>query len=425
MALHSSQLGRGGRRDDRRRRLLAEDRSVNLDQPGENPSGNRPVTHQSENYGDAEFLQTQLRLTDMVPRRIVLLVLLPIAGAAAIAGLTMLYVAAPGIFHSPNRWPETAVLGGPGSLSAWFASLLLLMATFYAVVNYTVRRHRTDDYRGRYRAWLWAAFCCFLLATDVAAGLHRGLQEALVVVTGRRIVGDGTIWWLGPAVILMGFVGTRLLIDMWYCRLASAAIVLSAIAYLAALAPFFQVVHLSSEVSDRVLFNDLLLAGHLLLAYSMVLHARFVLMDAEGLLPRPAARRQAKSKDAVKSKIKSNRGETNNLPKRDTAAANTSDDDESDADESEDRWMAVDARGASGRPDSRSSSGVPVLRRVDPPAAASGSAAAQKAVSPSPLSSSPATASDDGKLSKADRKALKKKLLEERVKAEQRKAANW
>ena len=84
MTLHSSQMGRGGHRDDRRRRLLAEDLTANSGQPAQDISGTwphngQPPTHKSENYGDAEFLQTQLRLTDLIPRRLISYLLLLMA----------------------------------------------------------------------------------------------------------------------------------------------------------------------------------------------------------------------------------------------------------------------------------------------------------------------------------------------------------
>jgi hypothetical protein len=444
MTLHSSQLGRGGHRDDRRRRLLAEDRDVSFDPPCETVSGGgargtqgvrgthevgrqrvggRPIAHKSENYGEAEFLQTQLRLTDFVPRRVIFLVLLPLAGMAAIAGLTTLYVAAPRLFHTPSHRPILAVLGGPGSLGNWFSSLLLLMATFYAVVNYTVRRHRMDDYRGRYRVWLWAAACCFLTASDAAASLHQGLQELLVSLTGTRIVGDGSIWWLVPAGLLLGFVGARLLADVWYCRLSSAALVLAAIAYIAALAPFFHVVQQSSDVAEVTLLNGLLLAGHLLLVWSIILHARFVLLDAEGQLSRPAARRQAKSKPAARSTAQPVKAAEADSPELDPAKGDTSGGEEAETEKADDGWVTAHPRPASEYTGAGAS--PPVVRGMNPPSAAPAPTFANKSAVASSGSSVPVSGPDKGKLSKADRKAMKKQLLEERLKAEQRKAANW
>ena len=72
MTLHASSLGRG-HRDDRRRRLLAEDlaASTAAEPVAAFSPQNRPPLHKSENYGDAEFLETQSRLTDLIPRRLV------------------------------------------------------------------------------------------------------------------------------------------------------------------------------------------------------------------------------------------------------------------------------------------------------------------------------------------------------------------
>ena len=235
MTLHSSHISRNGHRDDRRRRLLAEDLSA-----GSGPASDlypprvendRPPDHKSANYGDAEFLQAQLRLTDLVPRRLISHVLLLVVGLAAIGGLVALYVWAPDLL--PGGAPSGSVrltladLGNCGSLGNWFAALLLVTASLLAVIIYTVRRHKVDDYRGHYVIWLWAATGWFIMATDVAASLHQGLQQVMISLTGSRITGDGSIWWVVPASLLVGAIGSRLLIDMWSSRLSSAALILA------------------------------------------------------------------------------------------------------------------------------------------------------------------------------------------------------
>ena len=45
-----------------------------------------------------------------------------------------------------------------------------------AVLIYTLRRHRLDDYGGRYRLWLWAAACWFVMSMDEACTLHEGFK---------------------------------------------------------------------------------------------------------------------------------------------------------------------------------------------------------------------------------------------------------
>jgi hypothetical protein len=381
---------------------MADDRPANLG-PGEDgalgPSSGPAVKHKSEHYGDADFLDSQLVLTDLAPRRWLPAFALPVIGALAIAGLLTLYVAAPRIFKLTDQTPLAAVLGGPGSLSNWLSALILLAASFYAIVNYTIRRHKMNDYHGRYRVWLWAAVCWFLMASDSAASLHQAFQAMLVSLTNARVLGDGSIWWIAPAVLLLGVVCIRLLIDMWPSRTASTAAIFSMIAYLVATLAFFHVVRLPSELSGSLISHGTLMAGHLLLAWSMALHARFVLLDAEGQLPRRLAKPKAKKKKAEKPKSK-----PETTPVRPSSSASEKAQDDNEADESRDKWISVHPPHGGPTPSSAT-----VVKR------------------PGPLATHVATsaASQDARMSKADRKALKKKQIEERLKSEQRRASNW
>ena len=131
------------------------------------------------------------------------------------------------------------------------------------------------------------------MATDVAASLHQCLQQVMISLSGTRIAGDGSIWWVVPALLLVGAIGSRLLVDMRSSRLSSLALMLAAMAYLTALAAFFHGIVLQSEVYQFLLVEGALLGGHLLLALSMGLHARYVILDAEGALPKRVARKKA------------------------------------------------------------------------------------------------------------------------------------
>ena len=102
-------------------------------------------------------------------------------------------------------------IAAKGSLACWFSSLLLLAAAVMAMLVYAVRRHRTDDYQGRYRVWLWAAGCWLLMATDQAASLREAFQAAMIALTGTPLLGDGTLWWVAAYVLIFGAVGSRLL----------------------------------------------------------------------------------------------------------------------------------------------------------------------------------------------------------------------
>ncbi len=422
MTLQSSPMGRGGHRDDRRRRLLAEDLTANSGPPtqdlsGTSPRNGQPPVHKSENYGEAEFLQTQPRLTDLSPRRLITYLLLLKVGLAAIAGLIALYVWTPDLLRDTHR-PAIANLGECGSLGNWFASLLLLTASLLAIIIYSVRRHKVDDYHGHYHVWLWAAACWLLMATDVAASLHQCLQQVMISVSSTRIVGDGSIWWLVPALLLIGAIGSRLFVDMRSSRLSSLALLLAAVAYLTALAAFSHRIAWQSETYQFLLAEGLLLGGHLLLVLSMGLHARYVILDAEGALPKRVARpKAAKRRPASKAEKATDDATGTNATTSGTSdvAAADDDDENSDGDQSGDTWVAVDPPHGNAQP---------VLKRVLPGETPAVSPLSQKIALPAADDSPSGSNSDDSKLSKADRKALKRRLVDERLQRE-RKASNW
>jgi hypothetical protein len=428
MTLHSSALGRAGHRDDRRRRLLAEERTGSADPSAQPATGaadriGSPTPHKSANYGDAEFLETQLRPTDLVPRWLISYFLLLVLGAAAIGGLAALHQwvhEAPGAQHLQLALAE---LGSPGGLGNWLASLILLSASLLAAIVYSVRRHRVDDYHGRYHIWLWAAFCWFVMATDVAASLRQGFQQVMVWATATRILGDGSIWWVAPACLSIGAIVSRLLIDMWSSRLSAFALVLASGSYIVALVASYRGIVMPSETAQLLLVQCLALGGHLLLALSMGLHARHVILDAEGRLPR----REPKKRSKAPSKTRWNPdspAETAEAKDADSDGEADSSDEPNFSEEpaDDDTWVAVDP--PHGGPQ-------PVLKRVAPAAPAAAplarkiEALAGNSSSSTPTTSASGAESNLSKLSKADRKALKKKLLDERLKREQRKASNW
>ncbi len=427
MTLHSSQMSRGGHRDDRRRRLLSEDSTANSGLPVEglaetSPLNDKSSAHKSQNYGDAEFLQTQLRLTDLIPRRLISYLLLFKLGLALIVGLIAFYLWIPDLLHNPQARPAMADLEHCGSLGNWFASLLLLAAGLLATIIYTVRRHKVDDYHGRYHIWLWAAACWFAMATDVAASLRQGFQQVMICVTGTRLWGDGSVWWLAPAFLILGFIGIRLFIDMRSSRLSSGAFVLAATAYLIALVGSFRGITVQSEVSQLLVVQGALLGGHFLLAMSMGLHARYVILDAEGALPRRSAKKKAeKKKKSAEKPRKADRAAAENSKEKVPAAScrsNLADADEAtgetDDEPASDKWVAVDP--PHGGPQ-------PILKRVAPVERPAAAPLSQKVAALASAGSS-ASGTDESKLSKADRKALKKKLLDDRLKRE-RKSSNW
>jgi len=231
-------------------------------------------------------MDQQSRLTDLVPRRLAVFFGLLLVGLAVIAGLEGLYHWMPRLAASATDGRVAAFdLDGEGSLAVWFSSMTLALAGLTAIVVFTVRRHRADDYPGRYRVWLWAAACWFLLSIDETSSLHEGFKEMMVLVTGTRVLGDGSIWWVTVYFFLLGAVGTRLLVDMRECWLSSAAFVATAVCYVVAVVAQLQWILPEMGARGVMVEEGAEMLGNLMLLLAMGLHARHVILDAEGLLP--------------------------------------------------------------------------------------------------------------------------------------------
>ncbi len=236
-------------------------------------------------------MDDQPRVIDLVPTRLAVFLVPLVAGVAIIAGLEGLHAWMPHLSRFTTNGRVAAFdLDGRGSLAVWFSSMALAAASLVAVLVYSIRRHKVDDYRGRYRIWLWAALCCMVMSLDKTAGLHEGFKEMMALVSGTRVFGDGSIWWIVPYFFLLGAIGTRLLVDMRRCVLSSTVLVGTAVCYGVGVASRFGwLVPVGSEHAV-MLKGGAEMFGDLLLVLAMGLHARYVTLDAQGLILPPRRR---------------------------------------------------------------------------------------------------------------------------------------
>ena len=340
-------------------------------------------------------MEEQKLLIDFIPRR------LPGVGAILLAGLSIIaaligldYWAVAAAVHYPAGSLSALTLTAAGNLAQWFSSLLLLAATAASLLVYSIRRQRNDDYHGHYRVWLWAALCWFVFATDVAVGLNRTLQQVLVHLTGTPLWHGGVLWWIIPYTVVFAALGSRLVIDMWPSRLAIAAFVLAAASYAVALPASMKFVPETIATHAVLIHAGAMMSGHLLLVLSMILQARYVVLDFEGLIP-PRKAKAAKRKKIVLKKAAVERAE---------------------ADEDSETEAANSQSGSWHRVDSPQGTPQPSLRRA--PAAA-------------PVFTPVADDADDDvpnptnrRLTKQEQRALKERLLRERAEREN-KQSKW
>jgi hypothetical protein len=394
----SSSFSRYGHRDERRRRLLTDDLGATVASSQCRIWPENAAAVKSERYGDADFLKHQLRLSDLIPRRFLVLFSLFVAGAAVIAGLETGYTWMCQRAAAGNALVAALDVEAKGSLACWFSSLLLLAVAAGSLAVYSIRRHRTDDYQGRYRIWLWAAGVWFLAATDQAASLHEWFQRTMISLSGTTLVGDGAAWWLVVYAVLVGAIGSRLFLEMRPSRLSTVSLAAALAACGLAVSARWNWAFPQNTVAAVLLETSCEMAGCLLLLLTVTLYARHILLDAEGLLParkaklKPKTLKIAKTNDAEKKTVEK--------PKASPAAGST--------------WRKIDPPQPVPQPPHQpayQSAVVPAARVVPVhPAFAT--------VSPAVPAAS--TASADHKLSKAERKALKERLLRERREREGR-----
>lgn len=375
----SSSFGRFAQRDERRRRLLSDDLGAIDNRFSDDATDSSLSPARSVNYGNAEFLQQQLRWLDLVPRRFLVLVMLLTAGAGAIVALEIAYDWMARRAEAGAQVVAALDVLAKGSLACWFSSLALLAATITALMIHSIRKHRADDYQGHYRVWFWAAVGLAVMATDQAASLREALREAMVAWTGVALWSNGELWWVAVYGLLFVAIGSRLLIDIRGCRTAFAGLLAAAMALgMATAIRLGWFMPVEGRIELAMFRSACEMAGNLLLLISLGFYARHVILDAEGVLP------QKKRKMTT------------------AEAASVEDDKADDAGASSgSRWRKLDPPHATPRP---------ALQWSGPTSGASDAKpAAQPAAASTPL------APLSRKLTKAEKKALKERLLRQRL----------
>lgn len=381
----SSQFRRSGQRDDRRRLLLNED----LCRGGGGGTavgawlGNRKdsFSRKSAHYGD-EALSEQPRITDLIPRRLPAYLLLFLLGLISIAGIEALHAWTLG---EEPRIAEGRIapldLAAAGSLSSWFLSATFLATAMTSVMVYAVRRYRTDDYRGYYRIWLWAATCWLVMSIDATIGLRGELKDIMTRLTGTALHGDGTLWWAVPYLVLITALGSRLMIDTWPARLSTGAFSFAGVC-LASAAIMQLGVPAFEGVNNPMVIKGAEMLGSWMLLLATAVHARYVVLDAEGLLPVPELEATlAGDEVATDLEVEENQ-----------------------------EWIAID---------SPHQSPTPVLRRRS-------AAKAKPKSKPEPEFDAGGTEASIGrKLTKQEKKALRQRLTRERLQREQAQQRKW
>ena len=211
------------------------------------------------------------------------------------------------------------------------------------------------------------------MATDQAASLREAFRDLMIALTGTPLVGDGSLWWAILYALGIGGGGFPA-VDRHAFQPACRPAFWSARRWRTALAVAGRLGWIlpHSGTGQVMWLAGAEMPGNLMLLAAMTFYARHVILDAEGLLPR----REPQPDDE--------------LAEEEAAA------DVESPSSASDRWTKIDPPHATPQP---------AFQRAASPATSS-------VPSPGPT---PFASPVNRKLTKAERKALKERLLRERL----------
>jgi hypothetical protein len=309
MSLAASQ-----RRDQRRRLVVSWNRSAAT------PSSSQPETRRLADYSPEALPEHQPSLATLLPAGLggfALTAACLLALLAATVGVGLWEAVAGGPVFGRNATRFAATLASARrcldvqslvSLGGWLAQTCLIVATATALIVRLMRRHRRDDYQGRYRAWGWLAGLFALTACAGQVPLGDLFAAFVSDATGITLGPGGMGWWVLTAGLLFGAVGLwgvlplheRAATGIWL-SLCFAAWAASAACGWVGQGQALPGQTVEGRALAAAVGNTCWMAGAVLAAIAMLAAARSVLREVRGLPARSSAGKPATAADTAQN----------------------------------------------------------------------------------------------------------------------------
>jgi len=302
MALRASM-----RRDQRRRLLASRNRAAGeaAIAPAEPAGGGRAAS-----YDDAARPERHPALATRLPVGRGRFLLAAAGIVLAFAGAIALGVAGPlfgrRLLPEGGRFARSlAVLAGgfdPRAavpIQVWLAELALLLAAAVAGSVRFMRRHRCDDYKGRFRAWGWLAAMLSVAAWAGAVPLGPLVAAVASDATGIAAGPAGIGWWVGLAAVGFAIVIPWAVLPLRERAATAFWITLALAAWAAAAASPWAGDLLGGGGRAAVIGQSCWAAGAGLMLIAMLAAARSVIREVRGQAVAAPARRPRREREAV------------------------------------------------------------------------------------------------------------------------------
>jgi len=302
-------------RNDRRRRLLAEE---GTDEPEARPAVRLATDTRSgkTNYAASAESARQRGLHTLVPARFPTIGLSVTLALLGIVGCGLLHWAADASTEALTA-EELAALryDGPGAMSRWFASTLLGLASAVSLFIYSLRRHRIDDYHGRYRVWLWTAMACLIASLAETTDIEH-LLSGLARAASPTHDAPNHWLWSGMQAMIAGAVGLRLCVEMRRSRWALALMTLAAASFATSVAMANRWPAPLEAYLVPLLSRGVWLTGYVWVLTTFLFYARHVQMEILGVTSLTAKRKKAAAKVVAAAAKEENRPAKSSLKLR-------------------------------------------------------------------------------------------------------------
>ena len=231
-------------------------------------------------YSEQALLANQPRLTDLIPlsRWAYAAMLLVGVGVIYLLQLGAMWAS----IESSSLPLELFSLNGPGTLASWVSSVLLLLLCVGSIQVYLIRRFKADDYKGRYKIWLWVAAIAAVLSFEQATGAHRLFQSVVDRFATAAPWNHASLWWMMMVSVVATYVGIRLFFELSSNMGSFALFVLTAMGYGMVVCSRLGTVLGASYLTSAEGQSVSLLGANLLMTTLAWIYARTVYLSAQG-----------------------------------------------------------------------------------------------------------------------------------------------
>ena len=300
-----------GRSDQRRRRVVMDEAiqsSAHEPQPMDSESVDQPTPKQRRvrQYSRGADRRNQCRISDLIPVKFSTQLVVWIVCGTAIGLLNLgEWLAAQYRDTLGDSIVNQFSLSGMQNARAWACSITCLVAGLICFQIFGLRQHRSNDYRGTYRAWRWVAGILFIASFGCIVNV-----PAVATAIYRESVG-GSLQASSPLVVALEFVVVsvvfiRLLIEARTSRGSLTVFVVSWIFSTATIFSQLNWIGVQFASLNSLVIGNLLLASIATFLLGTLTYARFVLLNASGAIyvkERVRKRKKSRSKKATGKRV--------------------------------------------------------------------------------------------------------------------------